>query len=63
MWIKLNSLILPLYARLQMLRDEKAQAMVEYTLILALLSVVAVATIALVGTKIESTWLEIEKKF
>jgi Flp pilus assembly pilin Flp len=63
MWIKLNSLILPLYTRLQMLRDEKAQAMVEYTLILALLSVVAVATIALVGKKIETTWLTIEKKF
>ena len=63
MWTKINSFLLPLYTRVKIMRDEAGQAMVEYTLIVALISVVAVATIALVGGKIKSTWVTIEKEF
>jgi Flp pilus assembly pilin Flp len=63
MGTQINSLLLPLLTRLQMLRDEAGQAMVEYTLILALISVVAVATIAFVGGKIQATWETVEQAF
>jgi Flp pilus assembly pilin Flp len=63
MWTKLNSLLLPLYTRVKIMRDEAGQAMVEYTLIAALISVIAVATIALVGKKIQATWKTIETEF
>jgi Flp pilus assembly pilin Flp len=44
-----------LYVQLKTLReDEKGQALVEYALILALISVVAVATLALIGTGVDT---------
>jgi Flp pilus assembly pilin Flp len=46
MWTELNRLVLSLYTRAQ-IRREEGQALVEYTLILALVSVAAI--IALTG--------------
>jgi Flp pilus assembly pilin Flp len=44
-----------LYIRFKTVReDEKGQALVEYALILALISVVAVATLALIGTGVDT---------
>jgi Flp pilus assembly pilin Flp len=44
-----------LYIRFKTVReDEKGQALVEYALILALISVVAVATLALIGTGVNT---------
>jgi Flp pilus assembly pilin Flp len=60
---KLNTLAMSVFARIQIVRSEAGQAMVEYTLIVALISVVAVATIALVGGKIGAAWETIEKEF
>jgi Flp pilus assembly pilin Flp len=60
---KLNTLAMSVFARFQIVRSEAGQAMVEYTLIVALLSVVAVALIATVGGDIKSAWETVEKEF
>ena len=52
MWTKLNRFALSLGTRAQLLREE-GQALVEYTLILALVSVVAIALLTTVGEDIE----------
>ena len=63
MWTKINSLLLSLYARTQTLAREEGQAMVEYTLIVALLSVVAVVLIKEVGVDIKGAWNTVKTEF
>ena len=60
---KLNTFALSLFARVQIVRSEAGQAMVEYTLIVALLSVVAIALITFVGGDIEKTWETVKTEF
>ena len=43
-----------LFARVQSLKDEEGQALVEYALILALVSIAAVATLKVTGTSINT---------
>ena len=51
MWTGLNRLVLSLYARVQMNKEE-GQALVEYTLILALVSIVAITALTGLGAAI-----------
>jgi Flp pilus assembly pilin Flp len=51
MWTKLNQLVLSLVTRAQLMREE-GQALVEYTLILALVSIVGIALLTNVGEDI-----------
>jgi Flp pilus assembly pilin Flp len=51
MWSNLNCFVQALVARLQVQREE-GQALVEYTLILALVSIVAIALLTSIGTDI-----------
>ncbi len=51
MWTKLNQGILSLWTRAQ-IRKEEGQALVEYTLILALISVVAITVLTGIGTQV-----------
>jgi Flp pilus assembly pilin Flp len=60
---KLNSLFLSLYLRAHDLREEAGQAMVEYTLIVALLSIVAIVAIKAVGVDVKKAWETVEKEF
>ena len=57
MWTELNQFVLSLYTRLQIKREE-GQALVEYTLILALVSIVAITVLTNIGkdivTKLEA---------
>jgi Flp pilus assembly pilin Flp len=50
---KLNRLVLSLVTRTQMLRED-GQALVEYSLILALVSIAAIVLLTLVGTEVNS---------
>jgi pilus assembly protein Flp/PilA len=52
MWTKLNQFALSLVTRVQMGREE-GQALVEYSLILALVSVVAILLLTTIGTDIK----------
>jgi Flp pilus assembly pilin Flp len=60
---RLNTFALSLFARVQIVRSETGQAMVEYTLIVALLSVVAIFFIKTVGGDITEAWKTIETEF
>ena len=51
MWSNLNCFVQALVARLQVQREE-GQALVEYTLILALVSIVAITLLTTIGTDI-----------
>jgi Flp pilus assembly pilin Flp len=51
MWTELNRFVLSLYTRAQVGKDE-GQALVEYTLILALVSIVAITVLTGIGTAI-----------
>jgi pilus assembly protein Flp/PilA len=51
MWSNINNLITTLFARVQ-LRREDGQGLVEYALILALVSIAVVTVLALVGKDI-----------
>jgi Flp pilus assembly pilin Flp len=51
MWTQLNRFVLSLWTRSQIMKDE-GQALVEYTLILALVSVVAIAALTGLGAAI-----------
>jgi pilus assembly protein Flp/PilA len=60
MWTELNQFVLSLYTRAQIKREE-GQALVEYTLILALVSIVAIAVLTNIGTSIVNKLGEVEK--
>ena len=60
---KLNTFALSLFARMQVVRSEAGQAMVEYTLIVALLSIVAIVFIKAVGVDIEKAWEKVKTEF
>jgi len=60
MWTKLNHFATSLVTRAQLLREE-GQALVEYTLILALISVVAIALLTTVGGDIKKVLEEVIK--
>jgi Flp pilus assembly pilin Flp len=60
---KLNTFALSLFARMQLVRSEAGQAMVEYTLIVALLSIVAIVAIKAVGVDIGKAWTKVETEF
>jgi Flp pilus assembly pilin Flp len=51
MWTELNQFVLSLYTRAQVKKDE-GQALVEYTLILALVSIVAITVLTGIGAAI-----------
>jgi Flp pilus assembly pilin Flp len=51
MWTELNHLVLSLYTRAQIGKEE-GQALVEYTLILALVSIVAIGVLTGIGAAI-----------
>jgi pilus assembly protein Flp/PilA len=61
MWTKLNHFVLSLVTRAQVMRDEGGQALVEYTLILALVSIVAIALLTTIGTDIKKVLEEVVK--
>jgi Flp pilus assembly pilin Flp len=60
MWTKLNQGILSLWTRAQITKDD-GQALVEYTLILALVSIVAITVLTNIGTDIVKKLGEVEK--
>ncbi len=60
MWTQLNRLSLSLYARAQIHREE-GQALVEYTLILALISVVAILVLTNIGQDVVTKLEAVEK--
>ena len=60
MWTELNRFVLSLYTRAQIKREE-GQALVEYTLILALVSIVAIAVLTNIGNAIVTKLGEVEK--
>ncbi len=60
MWSKLNELAHALIARGQVYREE-GQALVEYTLILALVSIVAIALLTTIGGDIQKVLEEVVK--
>jgi pilus assembly protein Flp/PilA len=62
----LNNLLLNMVVRVEDFfthgDDEEGQTMVEYGLIIALVSIVAIATLGLVGTNIKSVFTSIAGK-
>jgi Flp pilus assembly pilin Flp len=60
MWTELNRFVLSLYTRMQ-IRKEEGQALVEYTLILALISVVAILVLTNIGSDILTKLTAVEK--
>jgi Flp pilus assembly pilin Flp len=61
MWTELNRLVLALVTRAQIQKDE-GQALVEYTLILALVSIVAIAALTGLGEGIITKLKEVTSK-
>jgi Flp pilus assembly pilin Flp len=61
MWTKLNQIVLSVVTRAQALREEGGQALVEYSLILALVSIVAIALLTSVGNDIQKVLEEVVK--
>jgi pilus assembly protein Flp/PilA len=61
MLTELNRLVLSLYTRAKLGRQE-GQALVEYTLIIALVSVVAIGALTVLGTNIEAVLNEVATK-
>jgi pilus assembly protein Flp/PilA len=59
MWTELNRFVLSLYTRAQ-IKKEEGQALVEYTLILALVSIVAITVLTNIGTDITNKLKEVE---
>jgi pilus assembly protein Flp/PilA len=53
MWTELNRFALMLISRVQVRREE-GQALVEYTLILALISVVAIVALTTIGNDVKT---------
>ena len=60
MWTNLNHFVLSLVTRAQVRREE-GQALVEYTLILALVSIVAIALLTTIGGDIKKVLEEVVK--
>jgi len=60
MWTELNRFALSLYTRAQIKKDE-GQALVEYTLILALVSIVAITVLTNIGGAIVKKLETVEK--
>ena len=60
MWTELNRFVLSLYTRAQIKKDE-GQALVEYTLILALVSIVAITVLTGIGGAITSKLGEVKE--
>jgi Flp pilus assembly pilin Flp len=60
MWTKLNQFVLSLVTRAQIAREE-GQALVEYSLILALVSIVAIALLTSIGNDIKKVLEEVVK--
>ena len=60
MWTKLNDFAISLVTRVKIQREE-GQALVEYTLILALVSIVAIALLTTIGTDIKKVLEEVVK--
>jgi pilus assembly protein Flp/PilA len=58
MWNELNRLVLSVFTRVQVGRQE-GQALVEYTLILALVSIVAIGALTVLGTNIKTVLNEV----
>jgi pilus assembly protein Flp/PilA len=58
MWNKLNHFALSLIARVQLMKED-GQALVEYSLILALISVVAIGALIAVGGDVEKVFAKI----
>ena len=58
MLYKVNHLVLPLITRARLLREE-GQALVEYTLILALICIAAIALLTVVGTDVQKLLTEV----
>ncbi len=58
MWSKLNQAVLSLMTRVQ-IRKEEGQALVEYALILALISVVAIGALTAIGTNVTTKLTEV----
>ena len=58
MWNKLNHFALSLVTRVQLMKED-GQALVEYSLILALISVVAIAALVIVGEDVEKVFTKI----
>ena len=52
-----------LFKAYTMLKEKRAQAMSEYALILALIAIVAIATITLLGTTLKDTFQSIVDSF
>ena len=59
MWTKLNRFVLSLVTRAQIAREE-GQALVEYSLILALVSVVAIALLTTIGEDIVKVFEKVQ---
>lgn len=60
MLTELNRIALSLYTRMQIVKED-GQALVEYTLILALVSIVAITVLTKIGSDITSKLGEVEK--
>ena len=60
MWTNLNHFVLSLLTRVTV-RSEDGQALVEYTLILALVSIVAIALLTTIGGDIQKVLEEVVK--
>ena len=58
MWNKVNDFALSLIARVQPMKED-GQALVEYSLILALVSVVAIIALIAVGTQVTGVFNKI----
>lgn len=54
-----NNLFNNLLARIQAAREESGQTLVEYGLILALISIVAIVALELIGTEVTSVFNEV----
>jgi Flp pilus assembly pilin Flp len=61
MWNKLNHFALSLITRMQVTKED-GQALVEYSLILALISVVAIGALILVGEDVEKVFGKIAEE-
>jgi pilus assembly protein Flp/PilA len=62
MYDKVTSLVVRAQLALSELREEKGQAMVEYALILGLISVVAIVSLTAIGTNVDAIFGVVKDK-